>query len=60
VINWTSVPGREYAVYWAKTLTNSFEFVTPGYLPYPQNSYTDTVHTVEGCGFYYIDVQLDN
>jgi hypothetical protein len=59
VINWNSVEGREYAVYWAKTLTNTFESVTPGYLPYPQNSYTDTVHTVEGCGFYFIDVRLD-
>lgn len=60
VINWNSVAGRKYRVYWAKTLTNAFDSVTPGYLPYPQNSYTDTVHTVEGCGFYYIDVQLDN
>ncbi len=58
VINWNSVEGREYAVYWAKTLSDGFVSVTPGYLPYPQNSYTDTVHTVEGCGFYYIDVQL--
>lgn len=58
VINWNSVEGREYAVYWAKELADGFDPVTPGYLPYPQNSYTDTVHTVEGCGFYYIDVRL--
>jgi hypothetical protein len=58
VINWTAVPEREYAVYWAKSLSDGFDPVTPGYLPYPQNSYTDTVHTVEGCGFYYIDVRL--
>lgn len=60
VINWNAVPGREYAVYWAKTLSDGFVPVTPGYLPYPQNSYTDTVHTNEGCGFYYIDVQLQD
>ena len=60
VINWKSEEGRKYGVYWAKTLTNAFDFVTPEYLPHPQNSYTDTVHTVEGCGFYYIDVQLED
>ena len=60
VINWNSVEGRKYRVYWAKQLGDVFESVTPGYLPHPQNSYTDTVHTVEGCGFYYIDVQLDD
>lgn len=60
VINWNSVPGRKYRVFWAKTLSDPFVSVTPGYLPYPQNSYIDTVHTNEGCGFYYIDVQLDN
>jgi len=59
VINWNSVDGRKYNIYWAKTLTDGFATVATD-LPYPQSSYTDTVHTVEGCGFYYIDVQLNN
>jgi hypothetical protein len=59
VINWDAVPGRKYGVYWAKTLSDGFETVAAN-LYYPQNSYTDTVHTVEGCGFYYIDVQLQD
>jgi hypothetical protein len=58
VINWNAVDGREYAVYWTKELEDGFISLTPGYLPYPVNSYTDTVHSVDGCGFYYIDVRL--
>jgi hypothetical protein len=60
VIHWNSVAGREYAVYWAKTLSDPFVSVTTGYLPYPQSSYTDTVHTNQGCGFYFLDVQLQD
>ena len=59
VINWNSVEGRKYGIYWAKTLSDGFETVATDLL-YPQNSFTDTVHTNDGCGFYYIDVQLDD
>jgi hypothetical protein len=59
VINWNSVEGRKYGIYWAKTLSDGFETIATDLL-YPQSSYTDTVHTNAGCGFYYIDVQLQD
>ena len=58
-ISWNATNGRQYGVHWTDDLAT-------GYLPlatnllYPVNSYTDTVHTAEDGGFYYIDVQLDN
>ena len=57
VVNWTAVEGRVYGVYWTDDLASGFQTLATG-LAYPQNSYTDTVHTVEDGGFYYIDVQL--
>lgn len=57
VVNWTAVAGREYGVYWTTDIVSGFEPLATG-LSYPVNSYTDTVHTVEQGGFYYIDVQL--
>lgn len=59
VIYWDAVEGRKYGIYWAKELTDGFDAVAIN-LYYPQNSFTDTVHKVDGCGFYYIDVQLDD
>jgi len=59
VLNWTAVEGRAYGVKWADSLTNGFQSLATD-IAYPQNSYTDTVHTAEGEGFYSIDVKLEN
>jgi hypothetical protein len=57
VVEWTAVEGRKYDIYWAEDLGGMFEPVASD-LHFPQGSYTDSVHSAEGCGFYYIDVQL--
>ncbi len=59
VVNWNSVAGRQYGIYWTTNLISGFQMLATGLL-YPVNSYTDTVHTAEDGGFYSIDVQLDN
>ena len=41
----------------AQDIDNSFTNLQDN-IPYPQNSYTDTVHGTEGSGFYRIDVRL--
>ncbi len=58
-LNWEPVTGRVYSVLWTDTLTNSFSVLTNGII-HPQNSYTDTVHSADGEGFYSIDVKLEN
>lgn len=59
VVNWNSVEGRKYGVYWTDSLSDGFQTLVSD-LPYPVNSFTDTLHTAEDGGFYYIDVQLDD
>ena len=57
VVEWPSVSAREYAVFWAESLTNGF--VRQGdMIDHPQNSYTDTAHSAESSGFYKVEVQL--
>ncbi len=58
VLTWDSVTGRVYSVYWKDCLGKSFQPLETG-IQYPQNSYTDTVHSAEGCGYYQVDVELD-
>lgn len=55
VINWEAVKGRVYNVLWSQSLLEPFQPLEIGVL-YPQNSYTDTVHTVESAGFYRVIV----
>jgi parallel beta-helix repeat protein len=55
VVNWDAVPGRVYNVHWTDSLTNGFQSVESS-IPYPQNSYTDTVHTAEANSFYELEV----
>ncbi|VGO13825.1 hypothetical protein PDESU_02382 [Pontiella desulfatans] len=59
VVNWNALEGRSYSVKWTDSLTNGFQTLEAA-IPYPQNSYTDTVHTVEDGGFYQVDVKLGN
>ncbi|NLX25725.1 MAG: PKD domain-containing protein [Lentisphaerae bacterium] len=57
VADWTSVEGRTYSVFWSPALDTDFELLQDG-IEYPQNSYTDTVHSAESAGFYQIGVRL--
>ena len=58
VTDWRADKGVDY-LQTADSLTNSFQSLATD-LPYPQNSYTDTTHTAEDAGFYFIDVQMAN
>jgi hypothetical protein len=57
IINWNSITGRVYGIKWTDSLLNPFQTLTNGLL-YPQNSWTDTVHSVTNNGFYKINVQM--
>lgn len=61
VVNWTSVEGRVYNVLWSDNLMYSAftNHNLSGDLPYPANSYTDSVEHVGGQSFYRVDVRLD-
>jgi hypothetical protein len=58
VLTWNAIPGRVYTVVWTDDLGNGFQTLEAG-IPYPQNSYTDTVHAAESGGFYNLKVKLD-
>ncbi|HSR88278.1 MAG TPA: hypothetical protein VLL07_04940, partial [Pontiella sp.] len=55
IINWESVTGRIYTVLWTPSLHEPFHPLEIG-IQYPQNSYTDLVHTAESSGFYRVVV----
>jgi len=55
VINWESITGRVYNVYWTPSLMEEFQPLGIG-IQYPQNSYTDTVHSAESSGYYRVVV----
>jgi len=57
VVAWESVTGRVYSIHWKNFMGKKFQPLETG-IEYPQNSYTDTVHSVDGCGFYQVDVEL--
>lgn len=57
VISWNAVSNREYGVWHGSNLTNSFTNLA-GWIPFPQNSYTDTVNSTESSGFYRVDVHI--
>jgi hypothetical protein len=59
VLNWPAVEGRLYSINWAVSLTTGLSPLATD-IPFPQNSYTDTVHAAEGEGFYQVEVRLDN
>ncbi len=57
-INWSSVSGRLYNVYWSTNLLDGFELLESN-IPWTVTSFTDTVHSVEEPGYYRIGVQLE-
>ncbi|MDF7800674.1 BACON domain-containing protein [Pontiellaceae bacterium B1224] len=58
VLNWVSVSGQLYGILWTDDLLNPFVPLTNG-IPYPIESYTDTVHTVEDTGFYRLEFESE-
>jgi parallel beta-helix repeat protein len=56
-IEWSCATGRWYNVLWRESLTNSYQSLQD-YIEYPQNSYTDAVHSTEAAGFYTVEVRL--
>ena len=58
VISWESVAGRIYQVNWSTNIMDGVQPLASDIL-YPHNSYTDTIHHVEGIGLYQLDVQLE-
>lgn len=52
-ISWNAASNRVYDVLWAPRLGEGFQYLTTG-ITYPQNSYTDTVHTVSDSCYYRI------
>lgn len=55
-LSWPVQSNRLYSVLWG-TLDGDFETIET-YLEFPQNSFTDTIHSVEAKGFYRVDVRL--
>jgi hypothetical protein len=57
VVSWDALPGRIYSVWRQSGLGKEFQPLETD-IEYPQNSYTDTVHSAESCGFYKVTVDL--
>jgi len=57
ILHWKAIEDRIYAIDWTPSLTESFQPLETDIL-WPQNSWTDTVHSVEIKGFYRINVRL--
>jgi hypothetical protein len=57
ILEWPSIVDRIYTISWTTNLACELQPITTD-ITYPQNSYTDTVHSVESKGFYRIDVRL--
>jgi len=61
VLNWSSVSGRLYSVYWSSNLLGGaagFQLISNN-IPWNANTFTDAVHGADDAGFYRIDVQLE-
>ncbi len=57
-IEWTSVAGRVYSVYWTDELTNDWQVVTNG-LHHSRNSWTNAGDSAHDTGFYRVTVEMN-
>lgn len=58
IVDWDpSISNRKYSVFWTDELSTGFLPLTTN-MNYPQNSYTDTVHTASEKVYYKVKVQL--
>lgn len=58
LIEWPSISGRVYRVFWTTNLLSGFQPLESG-ITHPRNSCTDTVHSAENECFYQLDVYID-
>ncbi len=58
VLHWNAIEDRIYTIEWTPSLTEKFQPLET--VAWPQNSWTDTVHSVETQGFYRINVRLND
>jgi hypothetical protein len=57
VLEWNAIQSCTYAIEWTPSLAESFQTLENS-IVWPQNSWTDTVHTAEPKGFYRIGIRL--
>lgn len=57
ILSWDSTEGRVYTIEWTPSLDEAFQTLENS-IRWPQNSWTDTVHSVQTEGFYRISVRL--
>ena len=57
ILEWVAVESREYQVFWADSLTNGFLPLEPVAI-FPQNSFTDSVHSSDNASFYKVKVRI--
>lgn len=59
VLTWNAIENRIYTVEWTDDLSAGFQTLESG-IAYPQNNYTDTVHSADNGGFYNLKVELED
>ncbi len=59
MVQWSSVSGRVYTIYWTSNLLNGFFQTLETNLPWTPAIFTDTTHAAEQKGFYKIEVELE-
>jgi hypothetical protein len=57
MLQWQSVSGRVYSIYWTTNLLNGFQPLETN-IAWPQNSWTNAMQESQAGGFYRIKVQL--
>ncbi|NOU36150.1 MAG: hypothetical protein HOO88_05230 [Kiritimatiellaceae bacterium] len=57
ILRWNATSGRVYSVYFSTNLLNGFQPLETN-IPWTAGAFTDTVHKVDGQGFYKIGVEL--
>lgn len=57
ILSWEAAEGRLYTIEWTPSLSEPFQPLETS-IVWPQNSWTDTVHSVATEGFYRISVRL--
>jgi hypothetical protein len=57
IIQWNSVAGRAYDVYYASQLAGTFSLMQSNLL-YPSNTFTDAVHNASSEAYYRLRVRL--
>ncbi len=57
VVDWNPVDGRMYDLLWSSDLMLPFQILEPA-IPYPINSFTDSVHSASATGYYIVKVHM--